>query len=145
MLAQTFRHTAVASVDPASVWVELQEARTWAAIGGVDQIFDARHRPDGALQSYQFTTTAGGRAYQGTARAVESEAPHRMVVEVETSEIGARIAVDLAGTTGGTQVTVELSVSSRSARAAVLFPVIAGAIGSDFPGSVEGFAARLGG
>ncbi len=143
MPTHTFTHTAVTSAPVDTAWFALQDPATWGAIGGVDEVYGAHHADDGTLTSYRFRASAGGKTYEGVARTVLAE-PHRlMVVEVDTPELEGMINVTLTGGNPHTEVDVELTVSSKGMLATLFFPVVAAAIGSGFPRSVEDFAARL--
>ncbi len=143
MPTHTFTHTTVTSVPVDAAWFALQDPATWGAIGGVDEVYGARHADDGTLTGYRFRASAGGRTYEGIARTTLAE-PHRvMVVEVDTPELDGTITVTLEAANPHTEIGVELTVSSKGMLATLFFPVVAGAIGSGFPRSVDDFAARL--
>jgi len=142
--SQTFTHSATAAVPAETAWSALQDPATWGAIGGVDEVYAARHGDDGTLVSYHFRASAGGQTYEGRAHTALAE-PHRlMIVEVDTPELEGRIKVALDGGNPHTVVAVELTVRSKGMLATLFFPVVAAAIGSGFPTSVEDFVGRLG-
>ena len=142
---RTFTHAAVAPVPVDTAWFALQDPATWGAIGGVDEVYGAHHADDGTLVSYRFRASAGGQTYEGRARTSFAE-PHRMmVVDVDTPELEGRITVTLEGGNPHTEVAVELTVRSKGMLATLFFPVVAAAIASGFPTSVEDFAGRLAG
>lgn len=144
MGASTFSHTALSRTTIERAWTALQLPATWEAIGGVADITDPEHTAAGTMIGFRFTADAGGRRYPGQARAVRSEAPRRMTVEIDTSELSGEIDVVLAPVTdGSTEVRVNMSVQSKGWMARVAFPLIAASIGSGLPASVESFAARL--
>lgn len=143
MPARVFTHTALTSETVDGAWMALQDPATWGSIGGVDEVYGAHHADDGTLVSYRFRASAGGRRYEGVARTVLAEPRRLMVVEVETPELEGVIKVTLTASNPHTEVTVELTVRSRGTLATLFFPVVAAAIGSGLPSSVEEFAARL--
>ena len=143
MASQTFTHTATFTGPVERAWQALQDASTWGSIGGVDQVHDAHHGPDGALLSYAFAATVAGRRYPGSARVVGSRPPDQMVVDIDTSELAGSITVRLHPTAHSGAITVELAVRSKSLLSGMMFPLIAGAIGTGLGANVEAFASRL--
>jgi hypothetical protein len=143
MPSASFSHTATAPVAIERAFEALQEASTWGAIGGVGEIRDASHDPDGALTGYRFTAEVGGARYPGTATVTRSTPPTDMEVAVDTPEVGATIRVALSRSGQATDVTVDLSVRSKGFLSTLAFPVISNAIGSGLPASVTSFAEGL--
>lgn len=143
MPAETFSHTTVASTTLEAAYRALQDATTWESIGGVDEVTDPHHAPDGRLLGYRFAAAAGGKRYDGRASVTGSEPLSRMTVEIDTSELSGVIDVMLTESSDGVEVRVDLNVRSKGFLASIAFPVIAGAIGSGLPANVEAFAARL--
>ena len=143
MPERSFAHAVQAAVGIDTAWRALQDEATWGAVGGVDQVWDAFHDPDGALRSYRFKATAG-RQYEGTAVVVESVRGERMAVVLSTSEVDGQISVALRPTNQGhTEVAVTLDLRSKGWLSTALFPVVAGAVGSGLPANVESFARRI--
>jgi hypothetical protein len=140
---QTFTHSAGfnASIDDA--WQALQSAATWGSIGGVDGVSDAHHGPDGRLLSYSFAAVVAGKRYPGRARVITSQPPDHMIVDIDTSELAGTISVWLQPRPASGFITVELAVRSKGLLSGMMFPLIAGAIGSGLGGNVEAFASRL--
>ena len=73
----------------------LQEPETWGGIGGVEQVYDASHYPDGTLRGYRFLAEAGLKPYEGSAHTIEADAPALMVVTVDAAEIEGTITTEL--------------------------------------------------
>jgi hypothetical protein len=140
---QTFTHAAPFDGTIPQAWEALQNAETWGSIGGVDSIHDAHHDPGGNLLSYSFAAIVGGKRYPGRAKVTLSEEPHRMVVDIDTSELSGTITVALAPAPASGTVEVNLTVRSKGLLAGLMFPLIAGAIGSGLGGNVEAFATGL--
>jgi hypothetical protein len=141
--SQTFTHSAGFEGSVEDAWAILQDAPTWGSIGGVEAVSDAHHGPDGRLLSYSFSATVAGKRYPGRARVITSQPPDHMVVEIDTSELAGTISVWLRPEPTSGAITVELAVRSKGLLSGMMFPLIAGAIGSGLGGNVEAIAARF--
>lgn len=137
----TFRHTAPAPVPAAEVWEALQEAATWAEIGPIDEVFDARHDDEGDLTGFTFQTGAAGRTWEGTARRTAAQPGEHVEFALATGEIRARVGVSLAEDSGGTKITVRLEAESAGMLATLFWGVVREAIAAEMPGRVDRFAA----
>ena len=144
MPSATFSHSAALVVPLDRAWRRLQAGDTWEAIAGVDRVFDTKHRPDGTLESYRFSATAGGVRYQGSATVRVSESQRQMIVDIETSEVTGWISTVLTGGNpdSGT-ITVTVSLEARGLLSAVFFPVLVRVVEEGLPASVKDFVARL--
>lgn len=143
MPSASFSHTSWAPARPDRVFEALQDSSTWESIGGVGRVDDARHDASGRLLGYRFTAEVAGMRYPGEAVVTRSDAPDTMVVEIDTSEVGATVEVGLMPDGRGTSVTVALEVSSKGFVSAMAFPMISSAIGSGLPANVDAFTAGL--
>lgn len=143
MPAQSFTHSVIAHCDLDTAWRALQEPATWAAVGGVDDIHNARFDTDGRLLGYDFMVTAAGRRFRGSASTVEASPPRRMAVDIDSSEMTGTITVGLADANQSIQVTVTVDARSKGLLSGMFFGVIASAIGNGLPANVESFAERL--
>jgi carbon monoxide dehydrogenase subunit G len=143
MPSERFTHQAIATAPIHNAWQALQRAETWAAIGGVDEVFDAVHDDTGHLMGYHFLVTAAGRRFRGKASTVESVPPGLMAVDIDSSEMLGRITVRLVEASEHTTVTVTVDASAKGILSSMFFGVVARAIGQGLPESVEGFAAQL--
>ncbi|MFO7548739.1 MAG: SRPBCC family protein [Acidimicrobiia bacterium] len=143
MPSERFTHQAVATAPIHRAWEALQRAETWASIGGVDEVFDVEHDDAGHLMGYHFHVRAAGRRFRGKATAVEAVQPGLMAVDIDSSEMLGRITVELTEASEHTTVTVTVDASAKGILSSMFFGVVARAIGSGLPESVEGFAARL--
>jgi hypothetical protein len=141
--SQSFSHTASFASSTETAWSALQQAETWAAIGGVDDISGVRTDDDGHLRGYAFAATVAGKRYPGRAHVVSTDPGRRMVMEIDTSELTGTIAVTIDEAAHSGTVTVDMKVSSRSFLGSMVFPLIAAAIGSGLRSNVEAFAAGL--
>lgn len=139
MPSESFRHSVAITVDLGQAWQSLQDPDTWAAIGGVDRVFDVRTNPDGTLAGYRFEAQAGGRSFAGEARAVESRPGELMTLQIDSPELAGVIEVRL---TDG-RLDVGLDLRSVGLLASLFFPVIGGALRAGFPRQVETLASRL--
>jgi hypothetical protein len=142
--SQTFSHTASFSAPTDQAWQSLQLGRTWGEIGGVDEVSDVTHDHDGNLTGYSFAASVAGRRYPGRAKVVQSDPTRRMVVQIETSELRGTITVSIEDTGHSGEITVDMTVASKSFLGSMMFPVIAASIGTGLRSNVEEFAAQLG-
>lgn len=142
MASGRFTHTVTVAADPPAIWSALQRAETWAGIGPIDEVRDARHDAGGALRSYRWSADAAGRRWEGTATTTEAIPSERMTMALETTEMRGTITVSVqAG--GPSAVTVTLDAETTGMLATLFWGVISTAIKHGLPGQVEGFAARL--
>lgn len=144
MPSDEFTTTAIAAAPPGEVFAALDVPATWEEIGGVDRVTDAVMDEDGRLQGFAFEVRAAGKAYIGFATPNERIEGELMAWNVDTTEIRGTTSVALRPAGGATEVTVTLHVESKGLLSAMFFPVIASAIGSGLPRSVEEFAAGFG-
>ena len=127
----------------AEVWSALDRPQTWEAIGGVDRVFDPEIDAEGRLQGFSFETVAGGKRYVGVATPHRRVAGEMMAWQIANSEVRGVTSVALSGDEHQTVITVTLEVRSAGFLSSMFFPVIAKAIGSGLPRSVDEFAAAL--
>lgn len=143
--SQTFTHRATTRAPIEDVWTALDRPGTWEAVGGVDRVFDPDLDEQGRLRGFSFETVAGGRRYVGTATPQERVEGERMSWRITNSEVRGLTVVDLAPTDEGTAINVTLEVESAGLLSSLFFGLIATAIGSGLPESVNAFAAGLSG
>ncbi|MEX1043126.1 MAG: hypothetical protein WD020_00650 [Acidimicrobiia bacterium] len=143
MAEQTFRATAVTTATPAEAWTSLQRPETWEGIAGVDDVTGATHTDDGQLAAFQFAVTVGGMKYRGKASVARTIQPEFMQLDLETSELIAVIEVALGPTESGTDVSIDLTVRTRSFLTGMFFSAIADAIGRGLPAATATFTGRL--
>ena len=119
-------------------------AETWADIGPVEQVSDARATPDGLLESFRWSTTVAMKRYPGTARVIAMDPGERMKLELDAREVAGTLETHLA-TNGhnSTVVTVTLEVVSRGTMSTLFFPVVSEAIAKGLPAQVDRFAESL--
>lgn len=143
MPSQTFTGTAVADASAASVWESLNEAETWEAISGVEDIFDEARNDSGHLVGFKFRSTAAGKQYVGKATPGGRVEEKSLTWDIATSEIKGEITVDLHELESGTRVDVTMRVESVSMMASFGFPIIASVIGNGFQQTVDNFAGSM--
>ena len=143
MPSATFTHTAPLSTDIDTAWSRLQSEDTWAGIGPVSSVSDAVHDPDGTLRSFKWSADLGGKRYPGTARTVEAEASTRLVLEMDTSEIGGTVTAELAHVGSTSHVTVTISLRTKGMLSAMFFPAIKQALASGFRQQVDDLAGSF--
>jgi carbon monoxide dehydrogenase subunit G len=140
---QSFQHTATTPVAVEEVWRALDLPATWEAIPGVDRVIDPVFDASGQLQRFSFESAVGGRRYDGRATPAGRETERLIGWDIITSEIKGRIWVGLIPDGAGTRVDVHLDVEGVGILGSLFFPVIASAIGSGFPETVEEFVGQL--
>jgi len=143
MPGQTFQHAALTSAPVSDVWKALDEPTTWEAIPGVDRVIDPVVDADGRLRGFSFESAVGGRKYLGEATPARREEGRLIAWDIDSSEIKGKVAVEIGPENVGTKVQVRLDVEGAGMLGSLFFPVIASAIGSGFPTTVEEFVAGL--
>jgi hypothetical protein len=141
----TFTHQATADATVEDVWKSLQRAETWADIGPVEDVSDAKMTPDGLLQSFRWSTTVAMKRYPGTARVAAVAVGEHMKLELDAREVAGTLETHLSPNGQGTTiVTVTLEVVSRGTLSTLFFPVVSEAIAKGLPAQVDRFADSLG-
>lgn len=143
MPSATFSHTASLDTDVESAWAKLQSEKTWAGIGPLSYVSDPVHAQDGTLESFAWAADLGGKRYPGTARTSVADAPSRLVLEMDTSEISGSVATELMPTGTTCDVTVTITVNTKGMLSAMFFPAIKQALASGFPQQVDDLAASF--
>lgn len=143
MPRQSFVHSAIASAPIERAWRALQRPETWARIGGVSNVDSASYDDSGNLTGYRFTASVGGLSYAGTAKRATIVPARRMVMDIDSEQLTGSISIDLAADGLQTEVTIELTMNSKGFAAALLFPIISGAVASGFNETVERFVRSL--
>lgn len=141
MPKETFSHTAVTRAKRTAVWKALDEPETWEGIGGVDKVIAPVVDKDGRLRGFSFETAVAGKVYLGKATPKAREESRLMAWNIENSEVRGFTAVRLTDDGDGTRVEVTLEVEGVGMFSSMFFPVIARAIGSGLPETVDAFAA----
>ncbi len=142
MPSERFEHRVSISADRETAWSHLQEAATWEALAGIDQVHDVVHDAGGQLVSYEFVALAGGKRYPGVATVVERERPTRMVLTIDSTEITGSITTDLHEDSP-LELVVALELRSKGLLSTMFFPVVTASVGNGFPTQVNEFAARV--
>lgn len=128
----SFEHTIVVQHPRSFVWNQLQDPDTWKSMGGIDEISDAEVA-DGELLGFRFVTRIGGMSFPGTARTTTSD-PHRaMIVDVDTTELGAVLQVTLSDEDDGTRLEVGMDLTSKGFLASMMWGVVASSVGAGLP------------
>lgn len=144
MPAAHFTHTVTSSATNLDqAWAGLQDPLTWATVAGITEVSNATFDGGGNLTGYLFTAVVAGKEYAGKADVRLSSRPTDMVVHISTSEIAGTIAANLVPGQDGVRVTITLDLQTRGLLAAMMFPLITGAIRNGLPEQVHQFAAHL--
>lgn len=136
-------HSARVDVGRSAVWNALQNPGTWRAIGPIDDVSQPRHRDDGVLSGFNWTTNLGGKKYNGTAKVTVCHPESTYGLRLETSEIVGDILTEIAAADGSTTITVTLTFRTKGMLSAMFFPAIKQAMATGFPQQVESFAASF--
>lgn len=144
MPSSTFSHTARAAAPATTIWTSLQDAETWVGFGLMDAVTSPVVH-EGRLVSFDWIATAAGSRHRGTATVGESVPGTHMVLELDSSEIAATIAVTLLSEAGSTAITVTLAARSRGLLAGMFWGVVSDALERGLPRQVDQFAARFSG
>ena len=140
---QTFLHRVIAPALPDRVWTALQRPQSWERIGGVRNVEHATFDGAGNITGYRFSVALGGNMHAGSATRSAVTPGRRVLMHVDTDQLKGEIDVELDQTADQTAVTVTMTVESKGFVAAMLFPVITGAIASGFNDEVEKFTRAL--
>jgi carbon monoxide dehydrogenase subunit G len=141
--SQAFSHETTTDAPVDTVWDRLDQPETWESIGGVDRVFNPEVDNEGRLLGFSFHSNAAGRRYLGTASPHDRVEGKRMAWNVQTSEVKGVAIVTLNPKEAGTCITVTLQVESVGLLSAMIFPLIASAIGSGLANAVDSFAASF--
>jgi len=143
-VTDTFSYSSPLTVTAAQAWEALQDAHTWGAIAGVDEISKVSRNEDGNLQGYSFKVTAGLNIVRGSARTVEAQAPSLMKLSIRSSELNGSIEALLADDSAGSLgLTMTLSMRPKGLMSIMFYPVILQTAEAEFPNQVQQFADRL--
>jgi hypothetical protein len=138
----SFTHRVTIERPADHVWRRLQEAETWAAIGPIERVWDAKHDTAGGLIRFRWAAMVGPRNYNGTAAVVAKEELRHMQLALDGGEVAGTLVASLdQDGSAATSLEVTLSVMPRGALAIMFFPIVAQAIGNGLPAQVERFAA----
>jgi len=140
---ETFSHSSTTTADRSQVWSALDSPSTWEGIGGVDKVIAPVIDKDRRLRGFSFETSVAGRIYLGKATPKAREESRLMAWDIQNSEVRGVTTVRLTDEGPGTRVQVTLEVESVGMFSSMFFPVIAKAIGSGLPQTVDAFAARF--
>jgi carbon monoxide dehydrogenase subunit G len=142
----TFSHSTALAVAPEVAWRALQDPHTWAAIAGVGDVRDTRYADDGTLAGYNFTVSAGIHTITGAATTVEVDPPALMRLDIHSAEMAGWVRAILSeGDATPPELTVTLEMRPKGLLTTMFYPLIAQAVGREFPNQVQGFADRLNG
>lgn len=138
----SYSHETATPLSPAELWKRLQIPETWANIGPVEKVWDARHT-DSDLAGFRWSTTVGHSTYEGTAEANVNEPGTEMVLQLSTKELLGALTARITAHEAGSQLVVTLAVEPRGMLASLFFPAISQAVGSGLSGQVEEFVRSL--
>ena len=137
----TIRHSASAAAPPGDIWAALQAAEIWAGIGLINATSDGHLNDEGHLASFRFTTSAGGRTWEGTAKRAASTPGEQIEFALMTKEFRGRISIDLAPEADQTLMTVRLEAESSVMPATLFWGIVREAITSGLDRRVDQLAA----
>lgn len=142
MPTATYHHEAATPLSPAELWKLLQMAETWANLGPVEKVWEARHA-NGHLEGFRWSTSVGHTRYEGMADAKIIEPGVKMTLHLTTKELVGALTAEVAETAGGSDLGVTLAIEARGMLASLFFPAISQAIGSGLSRQVDDFVSAL--
>ena len=142
-MRQTFTHKAVARTATDQMWRRLQRPEPWGQVSGVTRIDSAAFDEQGDLTGYRFTAPVAGIEQTGTASRSTHIPGRRMVMNLESAQLGGTIGIDLEQSGVETVVTVALTIEPKGIVTTMMFPAISAAVASRFNDIVEEFIISL--
>ncbi len=141
-----FTHTVVVHAPVSELWAELQSVDTWQGIGPVDRVWEPRHGGDGELLGYRWSTTVGGRPYEGSAETVASHPEESMLLSLDGGEVSALLNATLDPVEDGerTSLEVTMEIEPKGVLGNLFFAIIASAVRNGLEQHLDEFAARYG-
>lgn len=135
--SDTYNHIAHSPMPKPHVWANLQQAESWRAIGGISEIRDAKY-DGGELRGFNFISSVAGTPYRGIATKVSSVTGEAMSIDIETSELTARLDVKLSEVEAdGTHLDVAMTLRSKSFLASMMWGLISVSVGSGLGARVQ--------
>lgn len=136
----SYAHRVGVPASATDVWERFQDPRTWEGIGPIDDVRDV-HVDGDRLVSFSWSTHVGPSRYRGRSSIVENVPGKRIVMRLDSTEMGGALAVDLDD--GGDETTIEvtLDVVTKGTMSSLFFPIISETITRGLAAQVEQFAA----
>lgn len=125
------------------VWDALQVAETWEGIAGIEGIHDVVRTDDGLLESFAFHITTAGLRFDAVATVTRRKAPHAMTLDLESRDVGARVATRVKGDDAPVTLAVGIEMEPRSVLVKMAIGAVERAIRSGLPRELEAFGERL--
>ena len=138
----SFSHRIEVTAPASEVWERFQDPHTWRGIAPIDEIRDVDVDGD-RLVSFAWSTHVGPSRYRGRSTIVENLPGRRVVMRLDSTEMGGALSVDLAEDAGLTAVDVSLQVVTKGTMSSLFFPIISEAITRGLPAQVDAFAASF--
>lgn len=136
-------HSTTVAADPDDVWDALQTAETWEGIAGIRGVHDVRHADDGSLEGFAFHIEVAGMRFDGTAGVRRRTPPEAMTLDLDSKDLGARLAVRLKPGNPETTIVVGAELEAKSMLVKMASGAVENAVRKGLPREVEAFAARL--
>ncbi len=136
-------HSTSVDAPPEQVWVALQDAATWEGIAGIRGVRDVRHTDDGSLDGFAFHTEVAGMRFDGIARVVRRTPPEAMTLDLDSKDLGARLAVRLKPAEASTTIVVGAELEAKTMLVKMASGAVENAVRKGLPREVEAFAGRL--
>lgn len=137
----SYTHQIAVPASATDVWARFQDPRTWEGIGPIDDVRDVRVDGD-RLVSFGWSTHVGPSRYRGRSSIVENLPGNRIVMRLDSTEMGGTLVVDLDADGDETAIRVTLEVVTRGTMSSLFFPVISETITRGLATQVEAFAAN---
>lgn len=136
-------HSTQVAAAPDAVWTALQDAATWEGIAGIRGVHDMTHT-DGLLESFDFHIEVAGMRFDGTASVVKRTPGEAMTLDLDSKDLGARLAVRVKPDEAASKLVVGAELTPKSMIVKMAFPAVEKAVQGGLPREVEAFAGRLG-
>jgi hypothetical protein len=141
-VANRFSHSVIVPAPADRVWQILQRAETWKGIGPIDDVWDATHDPDGILSGYQWSATAAGKRWDGTATRSSLDPGRSLRLDLASSEITGSIEV-IVEPGDSSHLTVVLEAAPQGMLATMFWGLVRDALRSGIAAQVDEFARRF--
>lgn len=144
MTNAAFTHTVVVDAGVDELWDRLQSVDTWQSIGPVQRVWDPIRGNEGELLGYRWSTSVGGRPYEGTAKTIASHPDESMLLSLDGGEVSALLnaTLDPVEDGEGTSLEVTMEIEPKGVLGNLFFAIIASAVRSGLEQHLDEFAAR---
>jgi hypothetical protein len=140
----SFAHQVAVAATPNDVWERFQEPETWRGIGPIDDVGNVQIDGD-RLVSFTWQTHVGPTRHRGKSSMIENTPGKRLVMQLNSAEMGGKLTVALTSEEDTTVIDVALDYATKGTMSSLFFPIISEAIANGLRTQVDDFAARWNG